>query len=153
MKKLLSFYFLWLCCLFACNKEEADINPQSEQQKTANLLNGVWILEEVEQKPTHISMDQLQGFALEFRLNAELSGGVFRARNTAGLFGTEGVWSFTRGSASAIDLLSHSGTVGTMRINKVAEKSLSLSFTTPSEPLNARQLGIDGDFRLLLSRE
>ncbi|MEK6482030.1 hypothetical protein WJR50_31100 [Catalinimonas sp. 4WD22] len=139
--------------LFSCGEEEGT-TPQpdepSEQEKTADKLEGSWTLSEVQQKPENIDVAQLQGFQLSFDVNAQKTGGAFQASSTSGLIGPEGQWAFVGTSITDINLTAHSGSVGTLEIS-LNGNQLQLNFSTPSEPLSRSQ-GLDGDYQLLMTK-
>ena len=150
------FVLVLIMCtlLFACGEEDTPAPPPpeeaSEQEQTADNLGGSWTLSEVQQTPEDIDAAQLESFQLTFDVNAQKTGGAFQASNTAGLIGPEGQWSFVGTSITDINLTAHSGSVGTIEID-LDGNQVQINFTTPSEPLS-RQLGLDGDYQLLLTK-
>jgi len=139
--------------LFSCGDEESN-DPQPEkptqQELTADNLDGSWTLSEVQQKPEDIDVAQLEGFQLTFDVNAQKTGGTFQSGNTVGLIGPEGQWAFVGTSITDINLTAHSGSVGFVVID-LNGNELQVNFTTPSEPLSRSQ-GLDGDYQLLLTK-
>jgi len=139
--------------LFSCGEEESnDPQPEepSEQELTADKLDGSWTLTEVQQKPANVDAAQLEGFQLSFDVNTQKTGGAFQASNTAGLIGPEGQWAFVGSSLTDINLTAHSGSVGTIEI-ELNGNQVQVNFSTPSEPLSRSQ-GLDGDYQLLLTK-
>jgi hypothetical protein len=139
--------------LLACGEEESnDPQPEepSEQELTADKLDGSWTLTEVQQKPANVDAAQLEGFQLSFDVNTQKTGGAFQASNTAGLIGPEGQWAFVGSSLTDINLTGHSGSVGTIEI-ELNGNQVQVNFSTPSEPLSRSQ-GLDGDYQLLLTK-
>ena len=139
--------------LLACGEEESnDPQPEepSEQELTADKLDGSWTLTEVQQKPANVDAAQLEGFQLSFDVNTQKTGGAFQASNTAGLIGPEGQWAFVGTSLTDINLTAHSGSVGTIEI-ELNGNQVQVNFSTPSEPLSRSQ-GLDGDYQLLLTK-
>jgi hypothetical protein len=149
------YIILTLMCAFllACGEEESN-GPQpeepTEQELAADNLEGSWTLSEVQQKPENVDAAQLEGFQLSFDVNTQKTGGAFQASNTAGLIGPEGQWAFVGTSITDINLIAHSGSVGTINID-LDGNQVQINFTTPSEPLSRSQ-GLDGNYRLLLTR-
>lgn len=139
--------------LLSCGEEEGtDPQPDepSEQERTADNLDGSWTLSEVQQKPENIDAAQLEGFQVSFDVNAQKTGGAFLASNTAGLIGPEGQWAFVGSSITDINLTAHSGSVGFIEID-LNGNQVQVNFTTPSDPLSRSQ-GLDGDYQLLLTK-
>ena len=139
--------------LLACGEEESnDPQPEepSEQELTADKLDGSWTLTEVQQKPANVDAAQLEGFQLSFDVNTQKTGGAFQASNTAGLIGPEGQWAFVGTSLTDINLTAHSGSVGTIEI-ELNGNQVQVNFSTPSEPLSRSQ-GLEGDYQLLLTK-
>ena len=149
------YFILILMCsfLFSCGEEESN-DPQPEeptqQELTADNLNGSWTLSGVQQKPENVDAAQLQGFQVSFDVNDQKTGGAFQATNTAGLIGPEGQWAFVGTSITDINLTAHSGSVGFIEID-LNGNQVQVNFTTPSDPLSRSQ-GLDGDYQLLLTK-
>lgn len=155
MKKFTNISIIYfLLILAACGKKE-EPTPEVQltpQQQVAETLNGGWELESIIGKPEHVEASELDGFSIRFSNNVAKTGGDFTSENNRGLIGPNGRWSFVDDSSEKINLLDHAGVVGTGSI-KIENSRLTFSFTTPSEPINARSLGIDGDYSLQMIRK
>lgn len=147
--------WIWMVLLLAACSKNNDPTPPVEptaQQAAAQALQSEWELSSVVSKPEVVDESQLVGFMVTFTTNQAEDGGTFTSANTGGLLGAEGSWEFVGESSEQINLLNHSGVVGAAEC-QVSGSELTFSFTTPSEPLNARTTSIDGDFTLVLTKK